>query len=83
MTDRLEVIAFVKRKDKSVPVRLGGAVVKDDRSIDLYLDVIPAPENGVWRMKVQKPRERDNASQRGSYDRQERTQREPEDDIPF
>jgi len=73
---RMDVLAFRKgANDKTYPVRLGSAVPrKNGPGYTLYLDAIPAPENGQWIISVVPPRE-----QQG----QRQEQAPPNDDIPW
>jgi hypothetical protein len=70
---RMDVIAFRKgANDKTYAVRLGSAVPKKQgEGYTLYLDAIPAPENGQWVISVVPPREQrqqSNQQQRGAGD---------------
>lgn len=64
---RMDVIAFKKgANDKTYVVRLGSAVPKKQgEGWTLYLDAIPAPENGQWVISVVPPRERQPQSNQG------------------
>lgn len=63
---RMDVIAFRKgANDKTYAVRLGSAVPKKQgEGYTLYLDAIPAPENGQWVISVVPPREQRQGQQR-------------------
>lgn len=61
MSERMDLIAWKKVGEKSYPMRVGSAVPKKKGDgWQLYLDAIPAPENGQYQLTMQKPRERDD-----------------------
>ena len=59
MTDYWDVGTFKKTQSgKSFFVRLGRAQQSDDGGFRLYLDALPAPQDGQYVMNVTKPREK-------------------------
>ncbi|CAB4176870.1 hypothetical protein UFOVP1672_52 [uncultured Caudovirales phage] len=61
MNERFDVISFKESKGGKVyAVRLGSAVPnkKGDGGFSLYLDAIPAPVDGQYKMTITPPRER-------------------------
>lgn len=76
MSERMDVVTF-KKNDKTgkvFAVRLGSAT-KSTRGDgwNLYLDAIPAPQEGQYRMSVVPQRERSDAPKRDEMDQ----------DVPF
>lgn len=69
MSDRMDVVSFKQTSTgKTFAVRLGSAVAsKKGDGWNLYLDAIPAPVDGQYRLSVVPPRE-------------QRAQREPGQD---
>lgn len=65
---RMDVIAFKKgANDRTYAVRLGSAVPKKQgEGWTLYLDAIPAPENGQYILSVVPPRDRPQGQQSGA-----------------
>lgn len=60
MADRYEVVSFKQTQSgKTFAVRLGSAVksTKND-GFNIYLDAIPAPVDGQYKMTITPPRER-------------------------
>lgn len=59
MNDRFDVVNFKKSQGgKTYAVRLGSAVQrKDGGGWNLYLDAIPAPEDGQYRLAIVPPRD--------------------------
>jgi hypothetical protein len=60
MADRYDVVSFKKTKTgKTFAIRLGSAVQSNNGDgWNLYLDAIPAPEEGQYRLSIVPPRER-------------------------
>lgn len=60
MADRMDVVTFKETKNgKTFAVRLGSAVAsKKGDGYNLYLDAIPAPVDGQYRLSVVPPREK-------------------------
>lgn len=59
--DRMDVVSFKEntKTGKTFAVRLGSAVAsKKGDGWNLYLDAIPAPVDGQYRLSVVPPRER-------------------------
>lgn len=81
MSDYFDVLAFKKTKsDKTYAVKLGTAKRRDDGGFQLYLDAMPAPENGQFQMTVA-PRREQGVS---NSSRAQRDFNAPLDDtIPF
>lgn len=54
MADRMDVVAFKKSSNgKNYAVRLGSAVPKrEGPGYTVYLDCIPAPEDGQWVLSI-------------------------------
>lgn len=54
MADRMDVVTFKKTSTgKTFAVRLGSATPnKDETGFNLWLDAIPAPEDGQYRMSI-------------------------------
>ena len=54
MSERMDVIAFKKgANDKTFAIRCGSAVAKrEGPGYTVYLDSIPAPENGQWVLSI-------------------------------
>lgn len=64
MADRYDVVNFRKTQNgKTYAVRLGSAVPsKNGDGFALYLDAMPAPEDGQYKLNVVPPRERQNSA---------------------
>ncbi len=63
MSERMDVVTFKETKNgKFFAVRLGSATPnKNGDGFNLYLDAIPAPIEGQYRMSLVQPRERGEA----------------------
>ena len=63
MSDRMEVVAWRKSQSgKPYAVRLGSAVPKrEGPGFMLYLDAMPAAENGQYVLTIQPQRPRENS----------------------
>ena len=71
MADRMDVVTFKETKSGKVfAVRLGSAVAskKGDGGFALYLDAIPAPVDGQYRLSVVPPREQRQQREPGQDD---------------
>lgn len=82
---RMDVVTFKKNEKtgKIFPVRLGSATEgKEPGTYNLYLDAIPAPENGQYRMAVVHQRERGEAPARSQSSGGSRPT-DLDDQIPF
>jgi hypothetical protein len=78
---RFDVVAFKKtRNDKTYAVRLGSATPRQDgEGFNVYLDAMPAPENGQFQFSIVPPRDQGERPAR-----QDRGQQGPLDDrVPF
>lgn len=59
MSDRMEVVQFKKTQSgKTFAVRLGSAQQGTNGNWNLYLDAMPAPDGGQFKMTIVPPRER-------------------------
>lgn len=69
MSERLDAIAFKKgQNDKTYAVRLGSAVPKrEGPGYTVYLDAIPAPENGQYVISIVPQRSRDGGGRRDDF----------------
>lgn len=81
MSDRMDVVQFKKTKnDKTFAVRLGSAVrSKNGDGWNLYLDAIPAPEEGQYRLSVVPSREQRDTGRAPHQPRRD----DLDDEIPF
>jgi hypothetical protein len=83
MSDYFDVISFKKTKaDKPYAVKLGSAKKRDDGGFSLYLDAIPAPENGQFIMAIT-PRRESAQQPRGVAQATREPARQLDDEIPF
>jgi hypothetical protein len=84
MSDRFDVVTFKETQNgKTFAVRLGSAVKsKKGDGWNLYLDAMPAPVDGQFRLSVVPPRERQDGDSGGSRGGSPRAQN-PDDSIPF
>lgn len=78
MSDRMDVVTFKQTKNgKTFAVRLGSAVQsKNGNGWNLYLDAIPAPKDGQYRLSVVPLREQRAQRQPGEDD-------DLNDSVPF
>ena len=77
MADYFDVVMFKQTKTgKTFAVRLGSASARDDGGFNLYLDAIPAPQEGQYKLCVVPRRERAAAQAQSSGN-------ELNDEIPF
>ena len=69
MSERLDAIAFKKsQNDKPYAVRLGSAVPKrEGPGYTVYLDAIPAPENGQYVISIVPQRSRDGGGRSADF----------------
>lgn len=59
MSDRMDVLSWKQTKNgKWFAVRLGSAAQNKKGGWDLYLDAIPAPQEGQYRMSLAAQREK-------------------------
>lgn len=59
MSDRYDVVQFKKTTTgKTFAVRLGSAQQGQNGNWNLYLDAMPAPDGGQFKMTIVPPRER-------------------------
>jgi hypothetical protein len=81
MTDRMDVLSFREGKNGKVfAIRLGSAVPnKKGDGYQCYLDAMPAPVDGQYRISVVPQRERPQGAQQASNAAQDNDS----DSIPF
>ena len=76
MSERMDVVAWKQTKNgKWFAVRLGSAAQNKKGGWDLYLDAIPAPVDGQYRMSLAEQRQREGGKPSGGDDL--------DDKIPF
>ncbi len=64
MSDYWDVISFKTSKSgKTYAVRLGTAKRRDNGGFNLYLDAMPAPQDGQYALTIAEPRQQSGASQ--------------------
>jgi len=76
MSDRMDVVTFKETKTgKTFAVRLGSAVKsKKGEGWNLYLDAMPAPIEGQYRLSIVEPRQQQGAPSKAN---------DLDDPIPF
>ena len=68
MADRFDCVAFKKRGDRTIPVRLGSAVKRTQGDgWNVYLDCIPAPADGQYQFSIVPPRPRERPAEQADH----------------
>lgn len=81
MSDYWDAIAFRKTKQgKTRAVRLGSAKARDDGGWNVWLDSIPAPEDGSYSFSIVPQR---NQTGRGAANDHATPANQLDDEIPF